>query len=587
MRVTEAAQDEPSRSPLRARALAWSAVAGMLAGGALALTLAAPGGARFEARLPWSDAPPAPGDWPRPAREGERVRLEAVREGPRLVVSAGSAGEARRLARAFAARAAPTPGELLAVRERVRERWREAARDAAPVPASRALRCAAALLARERWGRELAAALPLLAPAAPPAAPRVPPAVEDAWLNVTWVADERDPPGLAQALLEATLADQRWFEDGAAWSEAPLAARAETWRRWQLSRAALLEPVAARLVSGAGAEGRAALERLVARRLAAFDDQAGEPWSAFAGPSARVVRPLVLPIAAAWLPALLVGAGAGSLVALLVLLVASRSRPGARTRRARRPRAGSDGIAALHVVTGRAPTLVVRAVLELAAPRLALGERVLLVDGSPRLRLHERLGREARWGLLECLAAEMPVLGLVQYGGHPGLHLLSHGDSARPADWSRLGRVLAELLPHFGRVIVAIEPSPPIEFGSAIRHLPVEGWWAGRGRDLPLGAGDVVARLSIALQPLELASVLEASLEALAERVGELRRAMPAALPAWGHPAAPREPAEPPPPPLEPIVLDCDLQVVQRLRFLAWMRRVEAEERGGGAPASP
>jgi hypothetical protein len=41
-----------------------------------------------------------------------------------------------------------------------------------------------------------------------------------------------------------------------------------------------------------------------------------------------------------------------------------------------------------------------------------------------------------------------------------------------------------------------------------------------------------------------------------------------------------------PRPPLEPIVLDCDLQVVQRLRFLAWMRRVEAEERGDGAPAS-
>ena len=31
--------------------------------------------------------------------------------------------------------------------------------------------------------------------------------------------------------------------------------------------------------------------------------------------------------------------------------------------------------------------------------------------------------------------------------------------------------------------------------------------------------------------------------------------------------------------PAEPVILDCDLQVRQRLRFLAWMRRVQAESR--------
>jgi len=36
----------------------------------------------------------------------------------------------------------------------------------------------------------------------------------------------------------------------------------------------------------------------------------------------------------------------------------------------------------------------------------------------------------------------------------------------------------------------------------------------------------------------------------------------------------------------EPIVLDCELQVRQRLRFLAWMRRVEAEHRRAGLQAS-
>jgi hypothetical protein len=590
LRATEAMSDDSARAPLRARTVAWSVVAGVTVGGALALALASPRGARFEARLPWSEALPTGADWPRAPLEGERVRIEPSRSGPRLIVGAGSAAEARALARAFAARAAPTSDELREGRDRVRAAWRELARAQPPARASRAAACAAELLARARWGLELAGALPLSAPVAPPAPRRPPATVEDAWLNVTWVVDERDPALLTRALLEATRADQRWFEDAAVWAGAPLTARAESWRSWQASRAELLEPLAARLVATEGSAQRALLGRMVARRLPAFDDQAGEPWAAFAGPGARVVRPLVLPIASAWLPALLVGAGAGSLAALLVLLPASRRWPGAAPRRAPRRRvrmgASSEGIAAVHVVTGRTPSLVVRALLELAAPRIALGERVLIVDGSPRLRLHERLGREARWGLLECLAAEMPVLGLVHYAGHPGLHLLSHGDSARPADWSRLGRVLAELLPHFGRIVMAVEPTAPIEFGSAIRDLPVEGWWAGRGRALPLGAGDVVARLSIALQPLDLSSVLEPSLEALAERVGELRRAMPAGIPAWRNLPAPAAPVVAPRPPLEPIVLDCDLQVLQRLRFLAWMRRVEAEERGDGAPAS-
>src|SRR5439155_3246809 len=101
----------------------------------------------------------------------------------------------------------------------------------------------------------------------------------------------------------------------------------------------------------------------------------------------------------------------------------------------------------LHVVCGSTPSAVIRAVLELAARRVALGERVLLVDGSARLRLHERLDRDARWGLLECLAADMPMLGLVQYAGHPGLYLLPYGNADRAVGWSRLGRKLDEVEP--------------------------------------------------------------------------------------------------------------------------------------------
>ena len=75
----------------------------------------------------------------------------------------------------------------------------------------------------------------------------------------------------------------------------------------------------------------------------------------------------------------------------------------------------------------------------------------------------------------------------------------------------------------------------------------------------------------------------EATLEAMSTRVLVLRPAGPATEPApitapvLAPVPAPRQA------PLEPIVLDCDLQVRQRLRFLAWMRRVQAEDQREGA----
>src|SRR5512145_1986539 len=57
----------------------------------------------------------------------------------------------------------------------------------------------------------------------------------------------------------------------------------------------------------------------------------------------------------------------------------------------------------LHVVSGATVPTLSRAVFELAARFLAGGHRVLLVDGAPRLRLHDRFDREPRWGVIECL----------------------------------------------------------------------------------------------------------------------------------------------------------------------------------------
>ncbi len=204
---------------------------------------------------------------------------------------------------------------------------------------------------------------------------------------------------------------------------------------------------------------------------------------------------------------------------------------------------------------------------------------MLLVDGSARLRLHERLGRDARWGLLECLAADMPVLGLVQYAGHPGLYLLPHGNAERSVGWSSLGRKLDEVVPHFARIVLALDPGSPAGIGDALRGRAMEGWWAGTDRRAETAADIATARFGIVFHGLDLSSLSDPTLELLAERVRALSPPGPPPEPApVTAPAQIRLPPAPHPA-LEPIVLDCDLQVRERLRLLAWMRRVEAEHR--------
>ncbi len=591
MRDTEAAAAaSTTRTPIRTRSIVTGLLVGMLVGSCGALAIAPPRGARFEARLPWSAALPQERDWPRAARTGESVRIEPVRGGQELRVQAGSAAEARLLTRAFASRHAPTKEELAARFERTRQAWRAAVTSPAPGTHNRSVECAAVLMARMRWGLELARDLPLAAPSRPTPEPRPTLQVEDAWLNVTWVVDERDPALLMAAVVEAMQYDQRWFTNDASWKGWLPTARAEAWRRWQRSRAKLLEPIADQIIAWESRPQRARASHAAARQLVALDQRVGDPWGAFAEQGVRPVRPLVRPIASVWLPPLLVGAGVGSLATLLVLLVATLFRSVSPRVRA----LGSLGHATdpgaltptLHVVTGARPGLVLRAALELAAHRIAAGDRVLLVDGSPRLRLHDRIGRDARWGLLECLAADMPVLGLVQYAGHPGLYLLPHGKAERSVGWSQLGRKLDEVLPHFGRIILAVDSQAPGAVGDALRGRAMEGWWAGGDDRFPRAAESAMSRLGIAFSPLSLADLSEPSLEAMASRVVKLRPpGEPADLAPITAPATVElRPA--PRPTLEPIVLDCDLQVRQRLRFLAWMRRVQAEGRSAGAQAT-
>ena len=584
MRERDAASGTLSRSPIRARTIALTLIVGTLVGCAGALWIAPPRGASFEARQPWSHALPGERDWPRTAREGESVQLEERNGVPSLVVTARSAPDARTLVRAFVARHEPRAEDLAAAYARTRQAWRDEPKPEPTRSFTRNARCAAVLLARTRWGRELARDIPLADPekAGPEVSAPLP--VQDAWLNVTWVVDERDVALLRSAVVEATQRETDWFADASAWSGWTATARAKAWRDWQRSRAKLLEPITAQLLTWERPKQDSNAAREAAKELVTLDEKLGEPWAALAT-AREPARPLVRPIVSAWLPPLLIGAGAGSLAALFTLLIAVFFQPAIR-----RPKpltlvepvvdvvelGASEP--SLHIVTGLRSEVVTRAALELAARRLAAGDRVLLVDASPRWKLHDRLGKDPRWGLLECLATDMPMLGLVQYAGHPGLYLLPHGKAERAIGWSPLGRKLDEVLPHFGRIVLAIDPRSPAAIGDALRGRPMEGWWVGAEANGSGSAERVTTRLGIAFRPLHMAGLPEATLEAMAARVTMLRPASDALEPAPIQPPVQVVAKPVPKPPLEPIVLDCDLQVIQRVRFLAWMRRVQAEE---------
>jgi hypothetical protein len=583
MRDTEAAAEPPAGIPVRARSLVWTLLAGALVGSCGGLALAPPMGARFEARLPWTGAAPVPRDWPHAAGAGESARLERARAGPELVVTAGSAGAARSLARAFVAGTTPGTPEWNARLEATRAAWRVAlAADPLP-PHTRSAEVAARLLGRAHWGRALAGEFFSTPPALDVPQPTPPAGVLAAWQSVWRAALASNPAAVTVALERTGGLETQWFGDDGAWSGWRPAARAAAWRRWQLDRAVALEEAAARALARQSLFQRRLTRQLAREYLVAFDAHAGTPWLAFAPPDPRSVRPLVRPIASAWSPPLAAGAAVGVLFAALALWLGMRLRPALpRVRLLAGTTSAADPAAAgprLHVVSGMTPSAVMRAALELAARRVALGERVLLVDASARLRLHERLGRDARWGLLECLAADMPMLGLVQYAGHPGLYLLPHGNAERSVGWSSLGRKLDEVVPHFGRIVLALDPQAPAAIGDAVRGRAMEGWWAGTDRRAANAADLATAHFGIVFHGLDLSEFPDASLEVLAERVQGLRPPGPPPEPA---PITARALPRKPPVPhtaLEPIVLDCDLQVRQRLRFLAWMRRVQAQNR--------
>jgi hypothetical protein len=290
------------------------------------------------------------------------------------------------------------------------------------------------------------------------------------------------------------------------------------------------------------------------------------PWIADA-------RPLLLPRAIA-------GLAAGALVAAAVLgvgwLGARFGRRGVPTqKRLTRGVAGlSPFQARLHWVAGPTPGCVAAACYELATRSTEHGERVLVVDAGERLQLHRVVGRERNWGLTECVREGLPLLGVVQDTGVERLHLLARGERGPLPGWTELARSLAQARPHFDRVIVGLDPGkrprPPADLAAG-----ASWWWAhppGGPARAPKWLGDSIGN---AVNAIPIEGPPEVALEVV-------RQAAPSSLTPVA--AVRAEPLESPRPTLPAPVLDCDLQVQERLRFLTWLRRMQTESR---APAQP
>jgi hypothetical protein len=245
----------------------------------------------------------------------------------------------------------------------------------------------------------------------------------------------------------------------------------------------------------------------------------------------------------------------------------------------------AESLAWLHVVSGPSARRAGHAAAELAASWIARGERVLLIDGGPRLRLHGPLLAEPALGLGECLDGRMPLLGVVQCVGVPGLYVLAHGAPIPMRAWAELGRLVDDARPHFDRVLLALDLGAPYDVGRALAGRYFEAWWSDPNPEQRAGAMALSERIGIRMRGMELGSESNPMLETLRRRIALLRPAglePPAPLvvgelrPAPEAPAAVRA---------EPLVLDSDLQVRERLRFLIWMRRLQREDPAGSAPA--
>lgn len=556
---------------------------GAALGALIASTLAPISLARFQVRMPWVGDDLAVADWPRPAGLGETAEVQVGPSGLSLVVQAPEAAAAEALARDLVAHQVGAIPSLQETESRLRESWRSSVQQGPGLPMTRGSEIAALLMAEASLRRELALHLPGPYAAAPAEALPVPSvAVLERQQELSLALPIGDPAEIESTLLASASAEADWMA-GAGVAGSDARARGAAWRRWQLARADSLDAFAARRLEAESAlQQQLATWRVPAAR-ARLGDARASAYLALARAQVPPQVPHATPIVGVWAMLALIGASTGAAAAAFGGWLAGSGRRATHVSASTVGRDPAANDAWLHVVAGPDAAAVTRAVLELAAHGLARRERVLVVDASPRLAMHERLGREARWGLMECLHCDMPVLGLVQYGGWPGLYLLAHGEAKRASGgWSGLGRRLDDARPHFSRVLLCIDRGAPRELGEAIVGRAIEGWWAAPDTRLPEATSVLSGRLGIAFSHIDIGHFSETSLERLGARAAALTPVL--------APAAAVATSESQPAPLAqlgaevavaaaPVVLDCDLQVRHRLRFLAWMRRVQSESR--------
>jgi hypothetical protein len=123
--------------------------------------------------------------------------------------------------------------------------------------------------------------------------------------------------------------------------------------------------------------------------------------------------------------------------------------------------------------------------------------------------------------------------------------------------------------------VLTLDFAVPAEAGPAFVGLEPAAWWCPDESASILSAA-LAERIGIPLRNIELSRSADVFHE-LKEQVSD---------PGPGVAAASSAPAPAPDPgsgglgarnALPPVIVDCDLQVRERLRFLIWMRRVQAE----------
>jgi hypothetical protein len=316
------------------------------------------------------------------------------------------------------------------------------------------------------------------------------------------------------------------------------------------------------------------------------------PLEAAAG---RRLPPVVRPIVVVWIAGAVLGLALGAALGWLLralLRASSRSRS-----EEAGPAPGGAEASFLQLVGGDRPEGMERAVRAVTLPFLARGERVLIVDASAAA-LHRRFGAVQKWGLEECLAGELPLLGAVQPGEAPGLFLLTRGEAGKASNWSALGRVVDDARSYFSRVVLAIDAGAPAALGVALSGRPLEAWWPLS--DSRRGGKRLMTRLDIPFQGITIPADLKIPLEAghapapephaiptlvtpveivgAAEVSEQLRAAMSERARATRG-AGPEPPGllQPEPAPEAATAIESDARTRERLRFLIWMRGVRID----------